>query len=199
MSETAVLVVNAALQMIAAQKTIASLTDGSAAANAASVVYAPTVQLMLRELDPDFARLTAALTIQTGGTNPLPWAYEYAYPADCIRVRQVRPPASGTGALADVNNPSPVRSNVAIDLISGVPTKVILTNQQNALAVYTSSSVAEAQWDAAFTDTLIRRLANPLAMALTGRPDFATALLEQAARMASTCETIDESSVRRRM
>lgn len=187
-------VVNAALEQIAAQSRITSLTDGSPEANAASVVYVPTVQLMLRELDPDFARTTASLVL-SAGTPPPPWAFQYAYPDDCIRVRNVRPPTSGTGALDDPFDPIPIKSNIAFQ--SGV--KIIMTNQANALAVYTTSSVVESDWDAVFADTLIRRLANPLAMALSGRPDFANTILQQAAAMAATCENVDESSFRRRM
>lgn len=196
---TQVGVVNAALSQIAAQTQITSLSDGSSAAIAASVVYAPTVQLMLRELDPDFARFTATLSAAGGATVPPPWTYAFTYPSDCVRLRGVRPPASGAGSLVDPNNPTPVRANVAFVLISSTPTKTILSNQQNALAVYTSSQVTEAMWDSAFTDAVIRRLANPLAMAISGRPDFARELLETAAQMAATCETIDESSVRRQM
>lgn len=197
MALTAAQVVNNALELIAAQNQITSLVDGSPAANAANVVYVPTVQLMMRELDPDFSRYTKALALSGAPTPVPPWAFEYVYPADCIRLRQVRPPSSGTGSLADPNNPQPVRSNVAFDIIGGNPTKVVLTNQVNALAVYTTSAVSEGMWDAAFADAVIRRLANPLAMALSGRPDFARELLEEAARVAATCEIVDESSVRR--
>lgn len=189
-------VVNAALEQIASQTTIASLTDGSDAANAALVVYAPTVQLMLRELDPDFARYTAPLVLSGAPTPVPPWAYEYLWPADMVRLRQVQPPSSGSGSLADPNDPQPVRANVAFDLIGGVNTKVILSNQQNALAVYTTSLVTESAWDSVFTDAVIRRLANPLALALSGRPDFAREVLEQSAMMAKTAENVDDGGFR---
>lgn len=195
--QTAVTAVNAALEQIASQKFITSLTDGSAAARAASVVYAPTVQLMLREMDPDFSRTTAALVLSAAPSPMIPWAFEYLYPADMVRLRQVRPPGSGAGSLADPNDPYPVKANVAFDTIAGTVTKVILSNQVNALAVYTSSNVTEAQWDAAFFDTVVRRLANPLAMALSGRPDFAKTILEQSAQMAQTAEMVDEGGFRR--
>jgi hypothetical protein len=195
---TAPIVVNSALQQIASQTQITALNDGSSAAKAATIIYAPTVQLMLRELDPAFARFTAALSVAVNPSQVVPWTYEYAYPADCVRVRQIRPPASPTaGFLADPNDPVPIQGNVAFDLISSVNTKVILTNQQNALLVYTTLTVTEAQWDAAFTDALVRRLANPLAMALSGRPDFAKTILEESAQMAATCEVIDDYGFRR--
>jgi hypothetical protein len=188
-------VVNSALQFIAAQTKITSLSDGSPAATAAQVVYQPVVQLLLRELDPDFARVTAALVSAGASTPIVPWAFEYTYPADCVRLRQVRPP-SGT---YNINDPQVVRANVAFDTTVGSGTKVILTNLANALAVYTSSTPTEAVWDSVFAEAVSRRLANPLAMALSGRPDFASEVLEQAARVAMTAETVDESSVRRLM
>lgn len=197
MGTTQVAVVNGALEQIAAQSFITSITDGSPAAIAAAVVYAPTVQLILRELDPDFARLTAPLVLSAAPTPVPPWAFEYLYPTDCVRLRQVRPPGSGTGSLSDPNDPVPIRANVAFDLISATATKVILTNQVNALAVYTSTQATEAMWDSVFADAVIRRLANPLAMALSGRPDFAEKILMQSAQMAQTAEAVDEGGFRR--
>lgn len=192
---SAVQIVNTALEQIASQVKITSLdpaVDSSTAAKAAAVVYEPTVYLMMRELDPFFARFTAALALSAAVTPVPPWAFEYLYPADCVRVRQVRPPSG-----FDVNNPQPVRANIAFDVIATVPTKVILTNQAGALAVYTSAAVPEAQWDGVFADAVARRLANPLAMALSGRPDFGKEILEQASRVAATAEAVDDSSFRR--
>ena len=187
---TATQVVNSALERIAAQTQITALNDGSGPANAASVVYAPLVQLLLRELDPDFARFTAAL-VSAGAATPIPpWAFEYAYPADCLRVRQVRP---AVGSY-DPNDPQPIRSAVAFDIISAVNTKVVLTNLASALLVYTSSTPTEALWDAAFTEAMVRRLVDPLAMALSGRPDFSKYILETAAAQASTAEAVDDGA-----
>lgn len=188
-------VIDTALQQIASQSVV---EQNPQIAALAATIYAPTVQLLLRELDPDFARRTATLALSGAATPIVPWAFEYLYPGDSARLRQVRPPTSGPGALADPNDPQPVRANVAFDIISGVNTKVVLTNQQSALAVYTSTSVTETVWDAVFTDAVIRRLANPLAMAISGRPDFAKTILEQSAAMAMTAENVDDSGFRRR-
>lgn len=296
---TSAIVVNSALEFIAAQTQITALNDGSPAANAALIIYTPTVELMLRLMEPDFARFTATLSLSTAVTPPVPWTYEYIYPSDCLRLLQVRP-ASGS---YNVNDPQPVRANVASDQLaigtilfsvnpsngdtitlggvvwtfvsgaasgnqthiggttaftiatlindlnasgnatillcaygeSGGPTvvtltltykaagsagtsftiaasaatpsgatltgtglKVILTNQVSALANYISSLVTEPQWDAAFTDAVVRRLANPLAMALSGRPDFAKEILEESSRSAAMADAVDESAVRPR-
>lgn len=192
---TANQVADTALEQIASQATVET---NVVAAAAVAIIYVPTVQLMLREMEPDFARRTAVLALSAAATPIPPWAYEYLYPADCVRLRQVRPPATGPGSPVDVNDPQPIRANVAFDIISGVNTKVILSEQVNALAVYTSSSVTEVQWDSVFTDAVVRRLSNPLAMALSGRPDFAKEILMQSAQMATTGEAIDDSGFRRR-
>lgn len=187
-------VIDEALQQIASQATV---ENNPQIAAAAVIIYIPTVQLMLREIGPDFARFTAPLVIAVAPPSYPPWAFEYEYPANCVRLRQVRPPGSGTGSLADPNDPQPIRANVAFDIIASVNTKVILTNQPDAFAVYTSSAVTEAQWDSVFTDAVVRRLANPLSMALSGRPDFAEKILMQSAQMAQTAEAIDDSGFRR--
>lgn len=192
---TNVAVVNTALQLIASQTTITSLADGSPAANYASAIYAPVVQLLMRELDPDFARFTKALTLTAAGTPVPPWQFEYLYPADCLRLRQVRP---AVGSY-NINDPQPVRSAVAFDLIGGANTKVILANLSSALAVYTSSTPTEAQWDSAFAEAVSRRLANPLALALSGRPDFAKQVLAEAAAVANTAEGVDDGATVPRM
>ncbi len=296
-------VVNAALQQVAAQTTITSLADGSQAADAALIIYTPTVELMLRLLEPDFARVTNTLAL-TGITPQYPMTHEYGYPSDCLRLLQVRP------TTYDALDPQPYRANIASEQIgvgsitfSALPTnsdtitlngavftwvtsgaspsnyqinitgntagavaiwlnhlqnsatyladpllnvanysetvtsanvasldityktagtagqsytlakscsvatlsgaslnvagfEVIQTTLANALAVYISSTVTEAEWSPTFTDAVVRRLANPLAMALSGRPDFAKELLEQSMRSAAMDDAVDESMIR---
>lgn len=179
--------VNRALELIGQQVTVSGVDptfDGSVAGDAAGVLYAPVVQLLMRQLNPSFARRTAAL-VAAGGTVPPPWSQEYTYPADCIRLRQLRP-ANGS---YDINDPKPVRGQVAFD--SGLALKVIATNLVGALAVYTSFS-AESQFDGAFAESVVRRLSNPLAMALAGRPDYARELLEESDRYAGMTELVDD-------
>lgn len=191
---TTLSVINEALQFISAQTTVTSTTDPQQPAGLyAAVVYNPTVQLLLREMEPTFARLTLPLTLSGAVTPDEPWAYEYLYPADCVRLLQVAPPSGGY----DILDPQPIRSNIGFDVISAVNTKVIFTNQVNAVGIYISSTPTEAQWDAAFLDTVARRLANPLAMALSGRPDFAREILEESARMAASADAADENMIGR--
>lgn len=159
---------------------------------AAPVLYVPTWQMVARQLDPDFARRTKPLALQTGGTLPPGWAFEYGYPSDCLRLRCLAPAAGSY----DIYDPQLILGNVALDVILGAPVKVIFSNQVNALAVYTSSDLTEDDWDAMFTMAVVRQLANPLGMALEGRPDYARELLMQAQQYEQLDELVEESSAK---
>lgn len=186
---TQITIVNAALALIGSQAVITALNDGSPAGNAAGVLYTPTLQFLLRSMDPDFARRTAALVPQANGTDVTTFTNEYQYPSDCLRLRQLQPVIGSY----DPNDPQPIRGIVAFDpLTSGGPAKVILCNLASGSAVYTTLNVTEALFDAAFVEEFERRLANPFAMAIAGRPDYARELLEEAERYAGLAELSEE-------
>jgi hypothetical protein len=187
-------IANRALEMIASQQLITTFADPTNPASvAASVLYAPVVQMLLRQMDPDFARRTNVPLVLQPTPNQVPtlaWAIEYVYPADCLRLRQVAP------ATWNIFDPQPVRANVGTDVVVGVPIKIILTNAVGATATYTTSLVTENQWDSLFAEAVVRQLANPFAMALSGRPDFAKELLDQAASYEQMAELDDEGMAR---
>lgn len=172
-----------------------AFTDGSpenVVGIAANNLYGIARDVLLSQTNPEFARVTITAVIPDALVAPIvPWTYEYEYPDDCIRLRQIRPPGSGDGSLADPNDPQPIRGAVAFD--PTIETKVVLTNQVNALLVYTTSDVAESRWDSDFVDAMSRRLGNPLTMALAGRPDFARELLAEAQQM--TAISIENSEL----
>jgi hypothetical protein len=122
------------------------------------------------------------------GVPPPPWSYEYVYPSDCLRPIYVVPQfttgfASGVpittavtgGAPAFWNGP-PVRFRVAIDQIGqdgkpskeGVDTRVILTNQEQAILAYIKRVVDPNVWDDQFQQALVAALGSRLVFALTG-------------------------------
>jgi hypothetical protein len=180
-------IVNRALELIGNQDQVTGVNptfDGSTAGNAAGVLYTPAVQLLLRQVNPDFARTRVTLA-PVAITIPTSWAYAYTYPATCLRMRQVAP-APGS---YDRNAATPVRAEIDVDPGAG---KVILTNQEAAIAVITTSAVTEAQFDTIFSETVARQLANPFAMALAGRPDFARELLAEAEQFASISAENDD-------
>ena len=95
-------VVNQALQRIGNPLRVGSLFDGSVPAKRALEVFGQTRDELLRGFGWGFAERNAALTLLkwapqggyvppnlwTPASNPpLPWQFEYAYPADCLRIR----------------------------------------------------------------------------------------------------------------
>lgn len=191
---TAADIVNRALELTATQVQVTGTNpafDGTVAGNAAGVLYTPAVQMLLRQLDPDFARRIAALTVQPSATllGVTSWTQEFAYPSDCLRLRQIKPLPGNYDPL----DPQPIRAEVAFDPLSaGGPARVILCNLATADAVYTTANAIELLFDAAFQEAVARRLSNPLAMALAGRPDFARELLEESLQFAQMAELSEE-------
>lgn len=170
-------ITNRALAQIAAQAVVTglvpNLTGGGQASVAANILYGSVVQMILREQDWEFSRLTAPLSI-TANTPAYPWTYEYLYPTDCLKVRQVQPSTWVAG------DPQPVRWEVADHPVGGAPTRVILCNLANAQLVYTTSNVTENQWDSLFAEAVVRTLGSELALALGGRPDLSRVKLGEA-------------------
>jgi hypothetical protein len=190
--------VNQALDKIGYPQSIASLYEGSRAAQVAVRIYSQTRDELLRAGDFPFARQRYVLTLlktappggygATGWTTaypPVPWVYEYAYPTNALDVRSVRP----VPTIIPDNNPFYSRFVVTTDP-TVTPQKVIVTNLgPSAQAVITAQIVDPTQWEAVFVDQFIDALAMELQQALD--PDVAQTQLKsaEAQRAAAAGET----------
>src|SRR5215467_6371354 len=135
------------------------------------------------------------------GIPPPPWVYEYAYPSDCLRALYIVPQfptgfASGvpvttalTGGAPSFWNGPPVRFKVAIDQINtgtgkpdanGIDTKVVLTNQQQAILCYIKQVTNPDVWDSLFRQAVTAYLASKLVIALTGDKALANSKISDA-------------------
>lgn len=134
------------------------------------------------------------------GIPPPPWSYEYAYPSDCLRPIYVVPQfttgfTSGVpittavtgGAPAFWNGP-PVRFKVGVDQIGpngkpstqGVDTRVIWTNQEQAILAYVRRVINPDVWDDQFQQALVAALAGRLVISLTGDKGLAQLKMSEA-------------------
>lgn len=208
-------IANRALSEVGTRSEIASLSEDSNEARAVSLHFAPTRDTLLRMAPWNCATNTNLLALicaapgtpenptlvaatWTKGTPPPPWAYEYAYPSDCLRPLWIIPQqATGfpggipittaiIGSAPQFWTGAPVRFKVAIDQIGsdGLPTdvggsdtKIILTNQQQAIITYIKRVTAPDIWDPIFQDAFVASLAMKLTISLTG--DKALAKLKQ--------------------
>lgn len=186
---------NRALSRIGTRSTIASLSENSNEAEQCNILYSPTRDEVLSMAFWNFAKKTASLalvksapgtptnptgTIQWSSAYPAPpWLYEYAYPSDCIQMRTMTPQintgvsaipimSNMPGAYPYVTGPA-VRFEVAIDTDTlNNQINVILTNQFQAIGVYTTRITNTDLFSSQFTEALVCALAGKLAQPLTG-------------------------------
>ncbi len=191
---TPVDIVNTALDNIGARFSITSLNPPLPPPNAAVCArqYQLRMDALFRAAHWNCARRQIGLTLlkaaigtpeNANGTMPvppIPYTYEYAYPADCLAARYLipNPPQSGStsppilaGGVMQVNQwipPVGYKFAVAIDTdAGGNQIKVILTDLEFAQLVYTARIDNPDLWDPhlqnAASATLGAWLVNPLA------------------------------------
>jgi len=193
-SASQVQIANMALDVIGTRSTIASLTEGSTEANAISRHWDNAVDAMLRAAHWNFARKQIPLTLlqdaTQGQTVPTPWLYEYAYPSDCVLMRQLVPliqtqpipPVSTPGSASPIAAYGPpVRFQLGTDLdFNGNPLNVLLTNQPQAIGIYTFRNTNTAMWDSLFVQGLAAYLGARVCLALTGDKNTLRMALQEA-------------------
>lgn len=161
--------------------------DSSTAGQVAAKIYAPAVAAVARHLNVGFQRAVISLAL-TGNAAPFPWAYEYAYPANCVKLLTLAPP---TASNPDLNNPMPLDRAIGNNLVGGVQSRVVWANQAQAQAVF-NSNPQESTWDSDFRQAVVNLLAAKFAMALAGKPDMAAQYMEIAAQFSGLAIESDE-------
>jgi hypothetical protein len=188
--------VNAALVRIGYKLRVGSLFDGSAAAKKSLDIYAQTRDELLRQNDWAFAERNTTLTpiksapatgyipptVWSTAYPPLPWAFEAAWPTDCLKVRAVKP----VSMLIPNFDPQPNLFAVVNDNSLTPPARVIVYDVANAVLVYTGQITDPNAWDADFCESIIDQLAQRLAPALN--PDILKLIVPEAAQSRAVAE-----------
>lgn len=204
MATSQINICNLALDAMGARSTIASLTEGSAESAACSRQYEPALEAVLQAAHWNFARKQVALTLLKDGTQtpsqnvPVPWVYEYAVPSDSLQMRYVMP-ISVSQNTSFVGTPAtqypitpPVRFIVSSDQdTNGNPINVILTNQPNAIGVYTFRCTNVNLFDSQFVRAFANYLGYLLAIPLSGDKNLAKMCFQVAD---STCKQAQASN-----
>jgi len=213
----AVDIANRALSSIGTRSTIASLIEQSNEARQCNLLIQPLRQELLRMAPWNCATFfnnlavicaapgtpenpSATQTQWERGIPPPPWAYEYAYPSDCLRPLWIVPQfstgfSSGipittavTGGAPQYWNGPPITFKVATDEIGpdGTPEdgghvqRVILTNQEDAILCYIKDVSNPDVMDQQFIQAWVAGLAGRLAFSLTGNKDLANMKIGEA-------------------
>jgi hypothetical protein len=184
---------NQALAAIGTRSSIADVdNEQSQEANQIRLQYDNALAAVLESAHWNFARSQVALTMlkdaSAGDDVPAPWAYEYAYPANCAQVRYIMPTLDYTPGVGSAPQATPVRFVVSLDADdNGNDRKVILTNQPQALAVFTKLVTNVDLFDALFNRAFSAYLGHLVCMALTGdraRAQYAFDLANRASNAA---------------
>lgn len=177
-------IINRGLLAIGSQAQVSSLNEGSAQANAAATLFTPTFESLARSAPWNCLRAQDTLTLLAAAQGtpenldgstlpfpPAPWLYSYAQPPLCLQMRFIIPslpaPNAGvpifsvdTGAPTWLPNPGQIPYAVAYATDSNNnPINVILTNQSQAVAVYTVNQPNPQIWDSLFQAAMVASLA----------------------------------------
>ena len=170
-------VINVALVRIGWKNQIGSVWEGSEAAQLSLSIYGQTRDTLMRDGDWGFCQRNVALTLlkSAPGNNtyltpwtsaypPLPWAYEYAYNDDILKVRAVKP----TPFFIPNFDPQPFVFAIDNDNSFTPPQRVILCNVADAICVYAGRVTDPTTWPSDFAELLTEELGKRLGPALAG-------------------------------
>lgn len=167
-------IANMALSHVGAENDIESLSEVTVEAAAVELWYDYSLQQTLEAFDWSFARKRVVLTlhgdvISTTANEPLAgvWGFRYKYPNDCVVVRKMQHP----------NAPPDDAIPFEIELSLAGNEKTILTNAENAVAVYTFFQEAVNLFSPGFVLALSFAIATNIAFTLTGKMSLEKAML----------------------
>lgn len=171
MTISKVKICNMALSNVGARNTIESLTEQSAEAKIVNLWYDHSRLLTLEGYNWNFAKKRQALALSTEDP-PLNWTYRYVYPVDCVKAREIEQADIGP-AITDPFNPF---FNITLDALpfevemeSDGESKSILTDQTEAVLIYTFDQENVGTYSTHFIYTLSYALAYNIAFPLTGK------------------------------
>ena len=147
------------------------LTDSSEAARQCRLWYDLSREQVLEAFNWNFARRRLSLALHGDvisgiSTDPLAgvWRFRYQYPADCIKIRKIQNP----------NSPPDDSLPFDVELDLKGETKSILTDQEDAVLVYTMNLKSPELFSPTFVQALSHLLASKIAFSLTGKRKVAT-------------------------
>jgi hypothetical protein len=153
---------NLALGHLGDSDGIASLDEASKAARACNLYYEQARDEVLQEMQPPFARRTAALglvTDYTAGTAFYEYGYAYRFPADALAVFRIQ---NGATRYATATN------RPAWRIMSDDDGALLYMDQADAVVEYTVRITDPSRFTPDFVQALALKLAAYIAPSLTG-------------------------------
>lgn len=142
--------------------TIADFEEDSVNASYCRTYFDTALKVALAAFDWTFARKRQALTLLTEDAPPT-WLYKYALPSDCLKMREIEHPTTRNPA-------NPIPFDTGLD--DAGTAKVVLTDQENAIAIYTFYQTSTALYSAEFVDYFSWVLGAYLAIPCGAGPEY---------------------------
>jgi hypothetical protein len=150
---------------------IDSLDEPSAPAELCRLLYPIARDATLRDHDWNFARKRLAMATLDQTSDQ--WDYVYLLPADCLAVREIYNPSKGFKGD---------RIPYELGLDENDSRVTVLTDEYQAILIYTKKVTNASLFDSKMTDALAWRLASDLAQPLRGDIQLGQSFLQQYAR-----------------
>jgi len=148
-------ILNMALVNVGSSGFIQDPGENSAEANHCRVVYDEAVKSTLEALDWNFARVKVALADL--GTPDGDWVYQYAYPSNCIKARKIQ---------TAIRNEKPFPFKIGLN--SAVTQKVVNTDIEDAVLIFTANVTNTELFSSAFAIALSWQIAMGISGPLSG-------------------------------
>ena len=178
-------IANMALSFIGAKSTIESLTEDSAEAKECNLWYDYSRLQTLSTYDWSFARRRQTLATHADAPPAGVWAYRYVYPSDAVVLRKLENP-SGSALLAYYPDYSTVQADAvpfSVEMSDDQTTKTIVTDLDEAVAVYTFDQEQVNFFSPFFVEMLALQLASRIGFAITGDLAIVDRMVQRFVRM----------------
>lgn len=166
MASTAVQISNMALSRVGSTAFISALDEDTPEAELLALYYEQKRDSLLEQGAWPWAtrRVTLSALASYDATTEDVWEYVYALPADCLEVQDLWPgtriPSSGD------------RIPFAVEWDATNACRVICTDEEDAVLVYTRKVTDATTFPGYFVDALAWALAAELALGLIGKPEL---------------------------
>ena len=165
-----------ALTNIGASASIESLTEDSKEANLCNTWFDQARLETLEAFDWSFARRRVALALHSEDAPEGLWTFRYQYPDSCVSLRYIVNP------LGTDEDAVPFET----ELNSDGTQKTVITDEEDAIGVFTSDVTNPGLFSRHFVQTLARKLGAHIAFDITGKQEIVDKQNQAWAYMIST-------------
>lgn len=164
--------------------TITALTDASQEARKCKLYYPIARDFVLRDFPWNFAERRIYLALLSG-VDPVGYEYAYQYPVGCLKAREI---------YNEIIGGEPV--DFTINAVEDLSDKMLLTNEANALLIYTAGITDPNVFDIAFINALSFKLASDLAQSLTKKTKLQDTMMKAYGYYMSLAKTANASEAK---